>query len=249
MCFNQYMDLLLFDIDGTLCKSALKIETDIGQQLERLSKKYSLGLVGGGKFNKLEDQMDSYLDIFDYVFTENGNTLIINKELVYKRSMREHFGSHEIKKINEFLLKYLSEYDLPIKTGNFIDMRDGLIYFTPIGQSCTREERKEFKILDEVLKIRLNMIKDFEDNFANSGYDLEFSLGGEIGISIYPKGWDKSYCLDYLQNKISPDVKVYYFGDKIFEYGNDYPIATHPRMTNYYSVTCPDDTLKILKDL
>ena len=48
--------------------------------------------------------------------------------------------------------------------------------------------------------------------------NLSFSLGGQISIDIFPKGWDKTYCLQFVENKYD---KIYFFGDRTEKNGND----------------------------
>ena len=42
--------------------------------------------------------------------------------------------------------------------------------------------------------------------------------------------------------------KIYFFGDKTFEGGNDYEIANDPRTVSF-TVTSPENTIKIVTDL
>jgi hydroxymethylpyrimidine pyrophosphatase-like HAD family hydrolase len=32
--------------------------------------------------------------------------------------------------------------------------------------------------------------------------DLTFSIGGQISFDLFPRGWDKTYCLRYLDEKV-----------------------------------------------
>lgn len=68
---------------------------------------------------------------------------------------------------------------------------------------------------------------------------------------MFPTGWDKTYCLQHLENEAKkPDgVKydtIHFFGDKTYKGGNDYEIYEDPR-TIGHSVTSPDDTATELK--
>jgi phosphomannomutase len=70
--------------------------------------------------------------------------------------------------------------------------------------------------------------------------------GGQISFDVFPKGWDKTYCLRHVQNE--GFTEIHFFGDKTFQGGNDYEIYTHPDIKGH-SVTSPDDTIRILKQL
>jgi len=54
---------------------------------------------------------------------------------------------------------------------------------------------------------------------------------------VFPKGWDKTYCLRYLEDYES----VHFFGDKCYPGGNDYEIYESPR-TIGHKVLDPEDT-------
>lgn len=80
--------------------------------------------------------------------------------------------------------------------------------------------------------------------FPDSG--LVFAIGGQISIDVFPEGWDKRYCLQYLQQD---GIKtIHFFGDKTEKGGNDNEIFEDPR-TIGHKVTSPDDTIQQLKDL
>eukprot|EP00983_Pelagomonas_calceolata_P119695 1160629-Pelagomonas_calceolata.AAC.11 len=50
-----------------------------------------------------------------------------------------------------------------------------------------------------------------KERFAS--YNLAFSIGGQISFDVFPKGWDKTYCLQYL-NEFET---IHFFGDKTFK--------------------------------
>lgn len=81
-----------------------------------------------------------------------------------------------------------------------------------------------------------------------------YSIGGQISFDVFPRGWDKTYCLRHLEaeaSKADRPVKydtIHFFGDKTFPGGNDYEIYSDPRVTGH-SVMGPEDTAKLLKDL
>ena len=36
-----------------------------------------------------------------------------------------------------------------------------------------------------------------QEKFAD--LDLTYSIGGQISFDVFPKGWDKTFCLQYLE--------------------------------------------------
>lgn len=75
-------------------------------------------------------------------------------------------------------------------------------------------------------------------------YGLKISIGGQISIDAFPVGWDKTFCLKYL-NKIST---IHFFGDKILPGGNDHEIYEDNR-TIGHAVTNPQDTIQQVREI
>jgi len=69
-------------------------------------------------------------------------------------------------------------------------------------------------------------------------------LVGQISFDVFPKGWDKTYCLKYVEDEYDT---IIFFGDKTHEGGNDYEIYTDER-TEAYTVKSPTDTIQIIKN-
>jgi len=64
--------LLLFDVDGTLVDSSYKISEEHGVILNRLKENYDIGIVGGGKLDKILNQLNNKV-FFKHYFTECGS--------------------------------------------------------------------------------------------------------------------------------------------------------------------------------
>lgn len=68
---------------------------------------------------------------------------------------------------------------------------------------------------------------------------LLFFVGGQISIDVFPQGWDKTYCLKFVENDFGGNI--HFFGDKTKPGENDYEIFMDPRVTGH-TVMCPEDT-------
>lgn len=119
-----------------------------------------------------------------------------------------------------------------------------MINVSPIGRNCSREERNEFEKFDLERGLRKKFVEDLKAAFPHLA--LTYSIGGQISFDVFPTGWDKTYCLRHVKKE--GFKTIHFFGDKTFEGGNDYEIYTHPEVTGH-SVTCPEDTIRILKEL
>lgn len=237
--------LCLFDVDGTLTKPRNDIEPKFEDFLQKKVKPLcSLGLVGGSDFKKIAEQMSGrdVINRYDYVFSENGLVWFKNGKDAGRQSIQKHMGEEKLQTLINFVLGYLSKIILPVKRGTFVEFRAGMLNISPIGRSCSQEERDAFEIYDKEHKVRETMIEVLKQQFPNIG--LTYSIGGQISFDVFPTGWDKTYCLKHLENEGFD--QIHFFGDKTHKGGNDYEIFIDSR-TIGHKVINPDDTMKQLE--
>lgn len=108
---------------------------------------------------------------------------------------------------------------------------------SPIGRNCSREERNDYEKFDLEHKVRETMVAKMKEEFSD--LDLTFSIGGQISFDCFPTGWDKTYCLKFID--AAEYDEVHFFGDRTLQGGNDYEIYSHERTVGH-TVTSPDDT-------
>lgn len=155
---------------------------------------------------------------------------------------------------NEFLCSFSSLF---VCRGTFIEFRTGMINMSPVGRNCSTEERNMYEKYDLEHKVRETMIGIMKTKFAH--LNLCYSIGGQISFDVFPQGWDKTYCLNFIPSQGSstssnsdnnlvdssvdlglPYDEIHFFGDKTFVGGNDYEIFTHSRVIGH-TVTSPED--------
>ena len=157
----------------------------------------------------------------------------------------------------------MAELELPAKRGTFVEFRTGLINVCPVGRSCSYDERLEFAKFDKENNVRLKFKEALEKEFGelgkvyqlqerqhradiNSCSGLQFAMGGQISIDCFPKGWDKTYCLQFVENEGFD--QIHFFGDKTSPGGNDHEIFEDSRTVGH-TVTGPDDTMEQVKQV
>lgn len=237
--------LVLFDVDGTLSKPRAEATEEMKHFLQTLKKKVVVGIVGGSDLVKQQEQMGAnVVNEVNYSFSENGLVAYKDGALVGKKAINDHLGEANIKRIINFSLKYISELDIPIKRGTFIEYRAGMLNVSPIGRNCSRDERNAYELFDLEHNIRKNFIIALQKELSD--LDLVYSIGGQISFDVFPKGWDKTFCLNYIGE--SEYEEIHFFGDKTFPGGNDYEIFTHPRVIGH-TTTGPADTIAQCKAL
>ena len=239
--------IILFDVDGTITESGQIIKNDMTIILNELQNNgYEIGIVGGGKLDKILIQIDNKIK-FDHYFSECGCVYNnINLETIYIKNIRKHKLYSKINILIKTALDFLSKVDY-LLTGNFIDLRNGIIYISLIGLVATLEERKYFLDLDSKNNYRkklLNILHEKSEELNIYG-EVDIVEGGSVGIAIYPSEYDKIQVLEYLSEE--EYEKIYYFGDKYEKDGNDYKLLHHDRVIGF-KIDSPENTCKILKE-
>lgn len=245
--------LLLFDVDGTICDSGKKISSQMAFQLNSLTNLgYVLGIVGGGTFSKIIYQLDEKVSP-EYIFSECGSVFhkfnfdTNDYDLINVNNLRLEPEYLQINKLVKTCLKYISETDYLV-SGNFIDLRNGLIYVSMVGMCATDEERANFIQQDNNYSYRdklIDMLKIQANELCISD-KIDICLGGSVGIAIYPSKWNKVQVLDWIEtNKFT---EIHYFGDKYLLNGNDYELINHSNIIGH-PVDTLEQTLNILNKL
>ncbi|XP_012940547.1 phosphomannomutase [Aplysia californica] len=239
--------LYLFDVDGTLTPSRNKVTAEVREFLSQLKEKVLIGVVGGSDLVKIAEQMggNDYLkNEFDYVFAENGLVAFKGEVQIGQQNLKAFVGDELLQKLINFALGYMSKLVLPCKRGTFIEFRSSMINICPVGRSCSQEERNQFAQFDQENNIRQAFVDALRKEFPDSG--LEFAIGGQISIDVFPIGWDKRYCLQYLEKD---GIKtIHFFGDKTGKGGNDHELFEDPK-TIGHTVKNPTDTVSQVKEL
>ncbi len=238
--------LCLFDVDGTLTVPRKAITPEMDQFMRKLKERVCVGVVGGSDLPKQREQVGhDVTEVYDYSFSENGLTAYKDGKLFHEQSLVKHLGEDKLKKFINFVLRYLADVDCPVKRGTFIEYRMGMLNVSPVGRQCSQQERDEFEQFDKKAKVRERMVAALDKEFGDS-FGLKFSIGGQISFDVFPKGWDKTYCLQFV-DKLGFE-EIHFFGDKTHPGGNDYEIFNDPRVIGH-TVEKWEDTMRICKEL
>lgn len=229
--------LVLFDVDGTLTvprKEADKVMLDFLQDLRKVAP---VGIVGGSDLSKIAEQLGkNVITDYDYVFSENGLVAYKEGALIAEQSLKAFLGEEKLKEFINFVLHYIADLDIPIKRGTFVEFRKGMLNVSPIGRNCSQEERDEYERYDKEKNIRATMVATLQQKFAHLG--LTYSVGGQISFDVFPTGWDKTFCLQYVEKDFE---EIHFFGDKTYQGGNDFEIFSSEKTVGH-TVTSPEDT-------
>ena len=241
-------NLILFDVDGTLAESSKKVSNKMLNKLKQLKNlKYELGLISGGKLEKLKNQIgeENILvedSLFKYVFSENGMIGYKENKKFFEMNLSNIYSEKDFTEINNLVLdkckSFIYNNDL-LK----LEKRNTMWYFSPYGVYCDDVLRKLFIEKDKKENIRRQIILLLEEDLKK--FNLTIKLGGNIGLAIHPIKWDKSYIFENNILKIKDYQNIYFFGDRCEPYGNDYPLYSYPGIIGN-SVHNPEETFEKL---
>jgi len=209
----------IFDVDGTLTPSRGIIDIHFKMFFNTFCSANDVYLVTGSDKPKTIEQLgeDTY-NLCKRVYNCNGNDVW---------QSNNHIQTNDWKLpdlARTFLISCEYESDFSIRTGNHIEERPGMVNFSVVGRNATLEQRAAYVAFEEQNGER----KKIADAFNTMFPDLEAKVGGETGIDISPKGFDKSQIIKDFN--ITRD-SLYFFGDAMHEGGNDYPLK---KVVNYY---------------
>ncbi len=207
--------IYIFDIDGTLTPSRLRMTEEFSKFFDEWSSRNKYYLVTGSDLDKTKEQLPiAYIDRAESIFTCCGNQMWENDKLVYENKF----------KVPENLLTYLGYElrmtDYPVKAGNHIEDRGSLLNFSMVGRDCTQNQREDYYRYDNLMGERERISKHIKEQWR----DLDAVIGGQISIDIYPRGYDKSQVLEHIEKRHS-EGEIIFIGDRIEGGGNDYPLA------------------------
>ena len=205
------MNKFIFDVDGTLTPSRGLINKEFEQFFENFCLANDVYLVTGSDKPKTVEQV--------------GEKIYNRCKRVYQCSGSDVWeGDNSILKsiwtlpdlARTFLISCEYESPFSIRTGNHIEERSGMVNFSVVGRNASLYERKQYADFDEENKERIKIAKAFNMMFP----DLQATVGGETGIDIAPRGADKSQIL----RDFKEEDTIHFFGDAMFEGGNDYSL-------------------------
>ena len=206
------MNKFIFDVDGTLTPSRGIIDLKFKAFFNSFCLMNDVYLVtGSDKAKTIQQISEPTYNLCKRVYQCNGND-------VWEGATHVHTNDWTLPEIAEYFLNsclYESKFNL--RTGTHIEKRPGMVNFSIIGRNCTQDERGQYVLWDKEFNERNIIANAFNTMFP----DLEAKVGGETGIDISPKGFDKSQII----KDFDKEDTTWFFGDAIYEGGNDLPIA------------------------
>ena len=202
----------IFDVDGTLTPSRGIIDLEFKAFFNSFCLMNDVYLVTGSDKPKTVEQISELTyNLCKRVYQCSGSDVWEGKVNVSKSSWILPIDTRH------WLENVLEDSNFSIRTGNHIEHRTGMVNFSIVGRNANMEDRAKYVAYEESNNERLDIARNFNNFFPA----LEATVGGDTGIDIGPRGSDKSQIL----KDFKEDDTIHFYGDAIFENGNDKPLA------------------------
>jgi phosphomannomutase len=220
--------LLAFDLDDTLAITKSPIEDRMVEVLSEILEHFDVCVISGGVFYQFELQIInrlhvspsklSRLHLMPTCGTRYYRFDAVSEE--WKLQYAEDLDNEQKTKIKEVLeasAKQLGYWE-ENPSGEIIEDRESQITYSALGQKATPESKYAWDP-DGSKKLEIRNLA------AKSLPDLEVRAGGTTSIDVTRVGIDKAYGMQKLIEEL--DIikdDILFFGDKLGEGGNDYPV-------------------------
>tara|TARA_R110000796_G_scaffold78510_5_gene175060 strand:- start:132 stop:845 length:714 start_codon:yes stop_codon:yes gene_type:complete len=220
----------LFDIDGTITDSRKRIKPEMLEFMLAFCIDNDVSFVTGSNIERTLQQIPEELFMaVKYCFCCSGNQVYKNGKLLYEDAIE--WPAEIVSWSNAVLdVSHFSN-----RTGKHIDYRPGTLNFSIVGRGASEAQRLNYILWDQLFQERNNIVQDFNNLFI----DYEAAVGGETGIDICAKGFNKAQVIKWF-----PDTVLNFFGDKTVGNGNDAPLAKAILANNLGSVYVIDSWQK-----
>ena len=227
----------IFDVDGTLTPSRQVIDSSFEAFMIKFCCKHDVYLVTGSDRQKTVDQLG--LDICyraKRVYNCSGADVWEKGENIYRSNWKLSDD------VRSFLQDELDYSQFPVRCGLHIEERPGGINFSILGRggAVNLVEREEYVKWDINTNERRDIAARLKDRFP----ELNVQIGGQTGLDI--SDGDKSQIL----RDFNPNDTLHFYGDKLKEGENDYPLAHAIEQENWgmvHEVNNYRDTWNLLR--
>jgi phosphomannomutase len=244
--------LIAFDVDGTLSPSRSPMEADMAEIFKKLLETKQVAIITGGAFADIKRQV---LDVIGENNPRNKNLTLLPTnggglwvfDGVWKELSSHKLTPEEKEKIIK-ALKEVDQADFELcnnkSYGAEIQDRNSEITYSALGDHAPVELKQAW---DPDFKKRISLQNELMKRLP----EFEVKIGGTTSIDITAKGMDKAYAITRLLKHFNYNKEdVLFFGDAVYENGNDYPVFLAGIDT--VKVTGPEETkerlIRLLKN-
>jgi len=242
--------LVAFDLDDTLAESKSPISPDMARALAELLAWVPVCVISGGMLSQIERQVVQHLPpdaaLANLHLMPTCGTRYLRHDgtgwhEVYSHPLDPHLRRRAIDSL-ERRARELGFWEPDDAVwGDRIEDRESQITFSALGQQAPAAAKRLWDPTgDKRLALRAAVADDLPE--------LSVRAGGSTSIDITEAGIDKAFGLTRLTQATGiPAAAMLFFGDRLDEGGNDYPVTRIGMPVR--PVTGPEDTLRQVRAL
>jgi HAD superfamily hydrolase (TIGR01484 family) len=220
--------LLAFDLDDTLAITKSPISDHMAETLSHILEEFDVCVISGGRFEQFKSQIIDRLHVEPHKLSRlhlmptcgtqyyRYNELDEDWEQQYAENLTDDEKERTIKVLEASARELGLWPENP--AGDVIEDRGTQVTFSALGQQATAEDKYAWDT-ENTKKLALR------DHAAERLPDLEVRAGGTTSIDVTRIGIDKAYGMQKLIDELDiAKDDILFFGDKLEEGGNDYPV-------------------------
>ena len=223
------LNVIAFDLDGTLTQHKTPLCDANRKALEALAKKYRLLMVGAGQAMRIFNQLGGFpIDVIGNYGLQFGKYNPATKQLDIVRDLKLPCDRESVARRIEQLRE---KYGYTQFAGESVEYHpSGCVTFPLLGTKAIQEDKLAF---DPTRAKRRKIYDDVVATFS----DYVVFIGGSSSFDFAPKPYDKRYALElYCQEYGLNHDELAYCGDDYGLGGNDESV-----FKSEYQFICIDD--------
>ena len=244
------LQLIAFDLDGTLAESKQRLSAEMGDLLTQLLNHHIVAVMSGASFAQFEKQFfpalqeTSHLDKL-FIFPTNAAQCYTHKGGRWLAAYDRSFNVFEKGRIMQAIKEALEETGFAHPTeqiwGERVEDRGAQISFSGLGQEAPLEAKRVWDPTGEKKK-------KIREAIAKRLPDFSVVASGSTTVDITQKGVNKAYGIRRLVEMTDISInEMLYIGDALEEGGNDSVV----KQTGVHTIPVfgPEETATIIEGL
>ena len=239
--------LIVFDLDGTLAKSKLSLDSEMSSLIQALLGIVRVAVISGGAWPQFQAQFLAGLPRDERLMRMSLLPTCGTKFFAYEGDWRELYSEDlsaaERAKIIDALERSLAESGFKVQRvwGDMIEDRGSQVTLSALGQQAPLEEKAAWDP-DFAKRTKIKAILDT----LIPGFSVR--MGGKTSIDVTKQGIDKAYGIRKLRDVLGIALEeMLFIGDALFVGGNDYP--AREAGVQCIQVRDPDETKRVIETL
>lgn len=236
-------EIIIFDVDGTVCESCQPLSDEMVAALYLLYEK-TLVFISGSSLKHIHEQISPYIPKDHHLLGTSGCEYAVVKNHVLNKKYEEFLSSGEKEEIMSAFRVLINIFDIKTRTTNEDQLQDRntQITLSAIGRTASSEEKKKY---DPNGIKRKEWVKWLLTKLSPEKYNIK--LGGTTSIDVTRKGMDKAYGIKRFCKENGLELgKILFFGDGLDEGGNDSCLVG---LVDTIKVKNPEDTFHKIKEM